>query len=115
MQPLLWLASRETQAGCLACAHPRVVVPLVDSRVGAEEVEVSAVVHIPHMDTLCALEHHWDGGIIVGAKFVLPVNILQIVKASSMSCHVTTGKVPSAHGSHMHIGFQKGSKQCASV
>ena len=75
------------------------IVPLVDGRVGTEEVEVSAVVHIPHMDALCALEHHRDGGVVVGAKLVLPINVLRMGKASTsgsnagMSCHIITGKV----------------------
>lgn len=51
------------------------------------------------MDALCALDHHRDGGIIVGAKFVLSIDVLQMGKASregsssNMSCHVITGKV----------------------
>lgn len=53
------------------------VVALVEGRVRAEEVKIVLAIHIPYVHALPLAQHHRDGRIVVGAKVILPLNVLQ--------------------------------------
>ena len=58
-------------------AHSRMVVALVDCRVGAEEVEVAAPVDVPHVHALAFVQHHRHRRIVVRAVPLLTVDVLR--------------------------------------
>lgn len=55
----------------------RVAVPLVDSRVGAEEVKVPVSIDVPHKDSFAALKNYWERCIVVSSESVLPFDDLK--------------------------------------
>ena len=74
-------------------------VPLIDSRVGGQEVIVLLAVNIPHMHTLSSAQNHGHGRIIVGAISVLSLYVLQGAGSALYQVHINTLSARLAHNS----------------
>ena len=64
----------------------RMAVPLVDCRVGREEVKVFLTLDIPHIDALATMQHHGQRMIVVSAIAVLKRHESLALGLSSLYC-----------------------------
>ena len=57
--------------------HFGMTVALIDGTVATQTIIVLPAIHIPNMNALSLLQHHWKGSVVVSPECLFPFNKLR--------------------------------------